>query len=68
SIGNHQCPKCKLATLRIAEKTEIIEDLARLAEISNANVEMISTETEEGQMLWKAFGGIAAILRYKIQT
>jgi len=68
SIGNYQCPKCKLATLRIAEKTEIIEDLARLAEISNANVEMISTETEEGQMLWKAFGGIAAILRYKIQA
>ena len=67
SIGNYQCPKCKLATLRIAEKTEIIEDLAKLAEISNANVEMISTETEEGQMLWKAFGGIAAILRYKIQ-
>ena len=68
SIGNYQCPKCKLATLRIAEKTEIIEDLAKLAEISNANVEMISTETEEGQMLWKAFGGIAAILRYKIQA
>jgi len=29
-------------------------------------VEMISDETEEGQMLKKSFGGIAAILRFKL--
>jgi len=68
SISNASCPKCQLATLQIVEKTEIIEELAELAEGSGANVEIISTETEEGQMLWKAFGGIAAILRYKIQA
>jgi peptide subunit release factor 1 (eRF1) len=28
-------------------------------------VEIISAETEEGQMLKNAFGGIAAILRFK---
>jgi len=27
---------------------------------------MISDETEEGQMLKKSFGGIAAILRFKL--
>jgi len=66
SINNASCPKCQTATLQIVEKTEIIEELAKLAEESSANVEIISTETEEGQMLWKAFGGIAAILRYKL--
>lgn len=66
SINNASCPKCQTATLQIVEKTEIIEELAKLAEGSSANVEIISTETEEGQMLWKAFGGIAAILRYKL--
>jgi len=29
---------------------------------------MISGETEEGQMLKNSFGGIAAILRFKLQT
>jgi hypothetical protein len=29
---------------------------------------MISAESEEGEMLSKAFGGIAAILRYPIAT
>ena len=66
TINNASCPKCQTATLQIVEKTEIIEELAKLAEGSSANVEIISTETEEGQMLWKAFGGIAAILRYKL--
>ena len=40
--------------------------MARLAEQANTDVEIISTETEEGQMLKKAFGGIAAILRFKM--
>jgi len=68
SISNASCPKCQTASLQIVEKTEIIEELAQLAENSGANVEVISTETEEGQMLWKSFGGIAAILRYKLQS
>jgi len=68
SLGDTPCPKCQVAALQIAEKTEIIEELAELAEGSSANVEMISTETEEGQMLWRAFGGVAAILRYKLPS
>jgi len=45
-----------------------VDDLAQLAEYSNTDIEMISTETEEGQMLKNAFGGIAAILRFKTQA
>jgi peptide subunit release factor 1 (eRF1) len=31
----------------------------------NANIEIVSVETEEGQMLKNSFGGIAAILRFR---
>ncbi len=34
----------------------------------NTNVEFISTETEEGVQLLRAFGGIAAILRYYVES
>jgi len=60
------CPKCNAPSLAIAEKQDIVDDLAQIAEYSNTDVEMISSDTEEGQMLKNAFGGIAAILRFKM--
>src|SRR3989304_5753702 len=59
------CPKCQAPSLAIVEKEDIVDNLAQMAEVSNAEVEMISSETEEGQMLKNAFGGIAAMLRFK---
>ena len=59
------CPKCQAPSLAVADKQDIIDDLAQLAEQANSDVEIISAETEEGQMLKKAFGGLAAILRFK---
>jgi peptide chain release factor subunit 1 len=67
-ISGKPCSNCKAPSYTIADKQDVIDDLAGLAEISNADVEVISTETEEGQMLKSAFGGIAAILRYKMQS
>lgn len=61
------CPKCSSQSLAITKKTDLIEDFAKMAEASNSNIEIISEETEEGQMLKKSFGGIAAILRFKLQ-
>lgn len=61
------CPKCKAPSLSVVDKQDIIDDLAQLAEYSNTDVEVISGESEEGQMLKNAFGGIAAILRFKTQ-
>jgi peptide chain release factor subunit 1 len=61
------CPKCRAPALGIADKQDIIDDFAKLAEYTNAEVEIISTETEEGQMLKNSFGGIAAALRFKVQ-
>ncbi len=63
-----QCPQCKAPSLSMVDKQDVIDDLAQLAEVANTEVEVISTETEEGQMLKNAFGGIAAILRFKMQS
>jgi len=65
SLNGQPCPNCKTATLQLAEAKDVIDDLAELAEQTGTDVEMISIETEEGQMLKKSFGGIAAILRFK---
>lgn len=66
SLSGKPCPKCKAPTLGITETKDLIEDLAERAEQVDANVEILSTETEEGQMLKKSFGGIAATLRFKL--
>ena len=67
SLAGKSCPKCQSPALAIADKQDIIDDFAQMAEYSNTDVEMISSETEDGQMLKNAFGGIAAILRFKTQ-
>ena len=68
SVVGKPCPKCQAPSLTVIEKNDIVDDLAQLAEYSNTEIEMISTETEEGQMLKNAFGGIAAVLRFKTQA
>ena len=68
SLSGRPCLKCKAPALGIADTQELIENFAQLAEYANTEVETISWETEEGQMLKNSFGGIAAILRFKLQT
>jgi peptide chain release factor subunit 1 len=68
TLNGKPCPKCKAPALSIAETKDLIEDFAELAEQGNTEIEMISDETEEGQMLKKSFGGIAAILRFNLQN
>lgn len=67
SLIGKPCPSCKAPSLAIAEVQELIEDFAKIAEYTGTEVEVISTETEEGQMLKNSFGGIAALLRYKLE-
>lgn len=62
SLGN--CLKCG-GSLTITGEEDIVSELSKLADQSKAEVKIISTEFEEGEQLYKAFGGIAAILRYK---
>lgn len=64
-LASKPCPKCGVPTLQVAEKKDLIEEFAEMAESVGADVEMISEETEEGHMLKESFGGIAAILKFK---
>ncbi|AFC98909.1 peptide chain release factor eRF/aRF, subunit 1 [Methanocella conradii HZ254] len=59
-----KCPKCQSA-LSISEQVDVVDELSVIAEQMNTEVEFISTEFEEGEQLLNAFGGIAAILRYR---
>ena len=58
------CPKCT-SPLQLNEEHDIIDELALLADQSNSTVSIISDDFEEGSQLYSAFGGIAAILRYR---
>ncbi len=53
-------------TLLVSEELdkELVHDLVDMAEVIGSEVELISTEFEEGAQLKRAFGGVAAILRY----
>ena len=64
-IGTEGCPKCSVPSITVVEVKELIDELAELAETAGTDVEVLSGDTEEGQMLKKSFGGVAAILRYK---
>jgi len=59
------CPKDGGA-LTVVENRDLIEDLSATAEGMGTSVELISKDSEEGQLLLRAFGGIAAILRYRV--
>jgi peptide chain release factor subunit 1 len=43
---------------------DLVENLFEQADSHGAIVHLVSSESEEGEMLLKAFGGLAAILRY----
>jgi peptide chain release factor subunit 1 len=58
------CPTCT-APLILEEEIDIVDELTKLADQSSAKVEIISDDFEEGSILFSAFGGIAAILRYR---
>ena len=60
------CPNCSQRTLTEVASEDYVEGLFRRAVESNASVRLVSTETEEGEMLAKGFQGIAALLRYPL--
>ena len=66
NIQNESCPKCSSNSFNIIESVSIIEELGEIAESTGTDVDILSTETEEGEMLYNTFGGIAGILRYKL--
>jgi len=59
------CPECSLLA-KIVEQEDLIDNFFEAADGFNTKVQLISGDSEEGDMLLKAFGGIAAILRYRL--
>jgi peptide chain release factor subunit 1 len=59
-----KCPNCGAQT-EIKSDVDIIDDFYEVADRMGTRVELISTDSEEGEMLIAAFGGIAAILRFR---
>jgi len=60
-----RCPTCGSQTV-VGEGVDLVDDFYDVAEKMGSKVELISADSEEGEMLLKAFGGIAALLRYKL--
>ena len=62
-----ECSKCKSSIPMDMEKIDIIDELSDLADKTGGKVVLISRDSEEGDSLYSAFGGIAGILRYPIE-
>jgi peptide chain release factor subunit 1 len=61
-----RCPNCNEDAEAIEEE-DLIRGLSKLAKDFGTKMELISAESEQGSKLVTAFGGLAAILRYKLR-
>ncbi|MHC1681179.1 MAG: peptide chain release factor aRF-1 [Methanomassiliicoccales archaeon] len=59
------CPKCGTIGT-VTKDVDLVDDLFDQAGLMGTRVELISPDSEEGEMLLKAFGGIAGLLRFSI--
>jgi peptide chain release factor subunit 1 len=66
-VSAGSCPSCQ-SSLEEVENKDIITDLIRTAEGFGTQVELISSDSEEGEMFLRAFSGLGGITRYKVGT
>ncbi|MCD6383082.1 MAG: peptide chain release factor aRF-1 [Thermoplasmata archaeon] len=59
-----KCEKCG-GPLEIVNSKDYVEELAEICDNYGTRLELISDNFQEGEVLLKAFGGIAGILRYR---
>ncbi|RLG07916.1 MAG: peptide chain release factor 1 [Thaumarchaeota archaeon] len=62
-ILSHPCDKCGSKSLEIVEEKPLVDHYIEEAEKYGVKVELISSQHEEGDMLKRAFGGIAGFLK-----
>lgn len=65
SPSKEKCTECSSTQLEVLEEAEYLEYMVEKAATTGAKVEIISTDTPEGQQFLKSFEGIGAILRFK---
>ncbi len=64
NLSSVKCQKCG-GDVEVLDKKDLIEALIEMAEAVNTRSELISGNIEEGDMLLRSFGGIAAITNYR---
>jgi peptide chain release factor subunit 1 len=61
------CSKCNTSIqMEIYEKIDLIDEFSDIAEKIGAKVHLISRNSEEGDSLYRAFSGLAGVLRYPV--
>jgi peptide chain release factor subunit 1 len=60
------CPSCGQRQVTEVAREDYVEGLFRRAAESGATARLVSGESEEGEILSKGLGGIAALLRYPL--
>jgi len=60
------CPQCQHQAVAIDQETDIVEELSLIAESMGSKVKIVSGNSDEGELFFKAFGGIGAILRFRV--
>jgi peptide chain release factor subunit 1 len=65
NLSDLSCLKCEGGNYEVDKREDFIEVLVEMAEQAKARLEVISTHIEEGEMLYRSFGGIAAITKYR---
>ncbi|TDA32389.1 MAG: peptide chain release factor 1 [Hadesarchaea archaeon] len=66
-LQGRNCPFCGELRLSVQEAQDVVRELMEIAEKFGSKVEFISTETDEGKQLHESFGGIGALLRFRVQ-
>lgn len=62
--GGIPCPKCG-SQMKLQGKELLIDDLTELAKQNEIEVEIVSTNTVEGNQFFTGFGGVGAFIRYR---
>jgi peptide chain release factor subunit 1 len=60
-----KCEKCQ-TPMAVTSTVDIVEEFHKMADANSSAVQFISGESEEGELLLKAFGGLAGVLRFRV--
>lgn len=66
--GPGKCPECGSEDTAIEDSSDVVDELAQMTEAAGGTVELIGSDSEEGETLARAFGGVAGILRYRVEV
>jgi len=60
------CSNCGEDKMAVQDRRDVVVEFTERATTMGTRVELVSRESEEGELLLRAFGGLAAILRYRV--